>query len=134
MEDCGDECHVLWSRDCIGEPYILAPSRKGTILNVIFTAHKRIIFTQLSQFLGQGLDAEILLALTGQLGGELLHAIPCDSTRRGVLEIVAQKLSMLNSLLNILGAELRTTSRARILTLLGHNFESCARHRCHFDI
>jgi len=129
MEDCGDEYHVLWSRVCSSQSHVLAPSHKGSILNVIFTAHKRIIFTQLSQFFGQGLDAKILLALTGQLRGELLHTIPCDSTRRGVLKIVAQKLSMLNSLLNILGTELRPTSRARVLTLLGHNFESCAHHR-----
>ena len=134
MEDCVGERYVLWCDVSHSLSYILAPCRPFPILNVIFTARQWIISAQLRQFLSQGLDAKILLALSGQFGRKLLYAVPCDFTRRGVLKIVAQELSVLNSLLNVLGTELRTTSRARVITLLGTNFESCARHRCHFDI
>ena len=129
MEDCVGERHVLWCDVSHSLSYILAPCRPFPILNVILATLQRIISAQLRQFLGQGLDSEILLALSGQFGRKLLYAVPCDFTRRGVLKIVAQELSVLNSLLNILGSELRTTSRARVITLLGANFESCARHR-----
>jgi hypothetical protein len=71
-----------------------------------------------------GLGHKLRLALPGQLRRQLFDAIPCDAARRGLAVTEANQLSMLNSLFDILRAQLGPLCGLGVIALLGENFRS----------